>query len=245
MVLPPDIHQSQVLSLPAPVASCSSGSLLPVRTSPPSSNHDPVQSPPAAPFNSQIKSIIDFEPSTPSNVMRYGKPPSINPYINKYEFIDPLERDFVDAHQQDTGNWCAYIHPEGALYFHDPTHGVYTDSIWQKKEYRRIMDSCVDRVFDLMPSELWLNCKIKIELVVQLVWNQKTNARICRYYFVNHDEHLLFWLHKLPTVKLLCGVQGVEKLSHISAPSTEYNRRVLMACVSRICVEHQYWQVYY
>ncbi|KAG2354710.1 hypothetical protein BDR07DRAFT_1464915 [Suillus spraguei] len=152
--------------------------------------------------------------------MRYGKPPSINPYINKYEFIDPLERDFVDtnagsAHQQDTGNWCAYIHPEGALYFHDPTHGVYTDSIWQKKEYRRIMDSCVDRVFDLMPSELWLNCKIKIELVVQLVWNQKTNARICRYYFVNHDEHLLFWLHKLPTVKLLCGVQGVEKLSHI------------------------------
>ncbi|KAG2042009.1 hypothetical protein BDR03DRAFT_841637, partial [Suillus americanus] len=46
------------------------------------------------------------------------------------------------------------------------------------------------------------------------------------YYFVDHDRHLLFWLHKLPTAKLYCGVQGVEKLSHI-----------------KYAVEHQYWQV--
>lgn len=156
--------------------------------------------------------------------MRYDKNPSINPDVNKYKFIDPLTRDFLDAHQQDGGNWRACIHPEGALYFHDPTRGVYTDSNLQN-EYRRCkMDSCVDEVLALLPPGLQLDCD-KIELVVQLAWNQKARARICRYYFIDHDKHLLFWLHELSTVNLFCGVQGVEKLSHI-----------------KYAVEHQYWQ---
>lgn len=96
------------------------------------------------------------------------------------------------------------------------------------------MDSCVDEVLALTPSELQLCCD-KIELVVQLAWNQKSKVRICRYYFIDHDKHLLFWLHELPTVKLFCGVQGVEKLSHISAPSIVDNRRVLIVCISRVC----------
>ncbi|KAG1805190.1 uncharacterized protein BJ212DRAFT_1284012 [Suillus subaureus] len=76
-----------------------------------------------------------------------------------------------------------------------------------------------------MPPGLKLDCD-KIELVVQLVWNRGTGVGICRYYLIDHNKHLLFWLHKLPTVKLYCGVQGVEKLSHI-----------------KYAVEHQYWQV--
>jgi hypothetical protein len=60
---------------------------------------------------------------------------------------------------------------------------------------------------------------------VQLARHQKTGAEICRYYFVDHDKHLLFWLHELSTAKLYCGVQGVDKLSHI-----------------KYAVEHLYWQ---
>jgi hypothetical protein len=85
-----------------------------------------------------------------------------------------------------------------------------------------------------MPSGLQLECD-KIELVVQLARNQKTGAEICRYYFVDHDKHLLFWLHELSTAKLYCGVQGVDKLSHISTPSTVDNLHILMDCVSRVC----------
>ncbi|KAG2068090.1 hypothetical protein BDR04DRAFT_1120022 [Suillus decipiens] len=167
MVLPQSL---QVLSLPAP-ASGSSGPLLPVHALLSPSNCD-LQSPPAALGNSQSQSV------TPSDVMRYDKHLSMNPEINKYEFIDPLERNFLDAHQQDSGNWRACVHPEGGLYFHDPTRGVYTHSILQDKGYRCIVDSYV---LALMPSELRRNARIDLELVVQL---------------------------------------GVEKLSHISAPST-------------------------
>ncbi|KAG2361740.1 hypothetical protein BDR07DRAFT_1408763 [Suillus spraguei] len=221
MVLPQSL---QALSSPAP-ASGSSGPLLPVHALPSSSNCD-LQSTPAAQGNSQSQSVTTFEPFTPSDVIRYDKPPSITPDIsNKYEFIDRLERDFLDAHQQDSGNWRSCVHPEGALYFHDPTRGVYTDSILQARDYRCIVDSYVDEVLALVPSELRRDAKINLELVVQSVWNHKTKTRICRYYFVDHDKHLLFWLDKLPTVKLFCGLQGVKKLSHI-----------------KYAVEHQYWQ---
>ncbi|KAG1873588.1 hypothetical protein DFJ58DRAFT_759103 [Suillus subalutaceus] len=219
MPLPPSKHQPQVPSLLGP-ASCSSGSVH----APPSPSNPVQQSPTTAPVNSQSQISPEFVPFVPSDVMRYDKPPSINPDVNKYEFIDPLTREFLDAHQQDGGNWRACIHPEGALYFHDPTRGIYTDSNLHHSIPRCKMDSYVGQVFALMPSGLQLDCD-KIELVMQLARNQKTGVEICRYYFVDHDKHLLFWLHKLPTVKLYCGVQGVEKLSHI-----------------KYAVEHQYWQ---
>lgn len=104
------------------------------------------------------------------------------------------------------------------------------------------MNSSVDGVVALLPPELQLH-RDKIELVVQLARNRKTKVGICRYYFIDHDKHILFWLHPLSTEKLFCGVQGVEKPSHISRPSKVDNRRVLMVCVPEYAVEHQYWQV--
>jgi hypothetical protein len=156
--------------------------------------------------------------------MRYDKAPSINPDTNKYESLEPLTREFLDVHQQVGGTWHTSIHPEGALYFHDHIRGIYTDSNLQYRGPRCKIDPCVDKVLALMPSGLQLECD-KIELVVQLARNQKTGAEICRYYFVDHDKHLLFWLHELSTAKLYCGVQGVDKLSHI-----------------KYAVEHLYWQ---
>jgi hypothetical protein len=96
------------------------------------------------------------------------------------------------------------------------------------------MNSYVDGVLALLPPELQLHCD-NIELVVQLAWNRRTGVGICRYYFIDHDKQLLFWLHPLSTEKLFCGVQGVEKPSHISKPSKVDNRRGLMVCVSRVC----------
>ncbi|KAG1893442.1 uncharacterized protein F5891DRAFT_1066667 [Suillus fuscotomentosus] len=222
MILPLSNPHPQVSPSPGP-ASCSSRSLLPVQA-PPSSSSCVLQLSPAVPVIPQSRSSTTFEPFVPSDVMRYDKTPSINPENNKYKFIPPKTTDFLDPRQQDCGDWHACIHPEGALYFHNPTRGIYTDSNLQNEDRRCKMDSCVDEVLALTPPELQLCCD-KIELVVQLAWNQKSKVRICRYYFIDHDKHLLFWLHELPTVKLFCGVQGVEKLSHI-----------------KYAVEHQYWQ---
>ncbi|KAG2138065.1 uncharacterized protein EDB93DRAFT_726589 [Suillus bovinus] len=222
MLLPPSNHQPQIQPLPGPT-SCSSCSLLPVHALPSSSN-SVLQSPPAAPVESQNRSPANFDPFTPSDVIRYNKAPSINPDTKECESIDPLTINFLDAHERDSGNWRACIHPEGALYFHDSRRHVYTDSNLRFEDLRCRMDSCVDEILALMPPELQSDCD-KIELVVQST--RKAGVKICRYYFIDHDKHVLFWLHKLPTKDLWCGVKGVEKLSHI-----------------KYAVEYQYWQVF-
>ncbi|KAG1752368.1 uncharacterized protein EDB91DRAFT_1102074 [Suillus paluster] len=215
-------NQLQVLPLTGP-ASNPSIPLLPIHA-PPSSSSYVLQPPPAALVNSQSRNFAEFKPFIPSEVMRYDKAPSIKPDVKQYAHINPLTRDYSDTNQKDSGNWHARVHPEGALYFHDSVRGIYTDSNLQSEERRRNIDLCVDELLAHTAPGLQLDCN-KLELVVQLARKQKSGVGICRYYLVDHTKHLLFWLHELSTDKLFCGVQGVEKLSHI-----------------KYAVEHQYWQ---
>ncbi|OJA15331.1 hypothetical protein AZE42_03340 [Rhizopogon vesiculosus] len=186
----------------------------------PSPSSPPLQSPAVASSGTNLQSQ-KFGPFTPSEVLRYDKSPSIK-RINKWESIQPLTRDYSDI--QDAGSWCARVHPEGALYFYDPTRHVYTDSNLQNLDRRCNMDSHVDELLVLATTNgLQLNDG-GIELVVQLLRDQQS-VLICGYYFVDHPKRLLFWVEKQSTEKLFVGVQGVEKLSHI-----------------KYAVEHQYWQ---
>src|SRR6267154_24953 len=69
-----------------------------------------------------------------------------------------------------------------------------------------------------------------IELVVQLIIC--TGFLICMYYFVDHPNRLLFWLDKQSTAAPFGGVHGVEKLSHISAPSCSSGQSL---CFDNLC----------
>jgi len=81
------------------------------------------------------------------------------------------------------------------------------------------MDPFVDELLDQLALINGLQQRAgDIELVVQLFRNMQ-GVQVCRYYFVDHPKRLLFWFHEQPTEQLFDGVQGVEKLSHISAPS--------------------------
>jgi len=150
-------------------------------------------------------------------------------------------------------NWCARVHPEGALYFHDNarvrTHGnvmqlqvsytlqqrVYTDSDLQSQKRRSKINSYIAELLALATSQgLDLTDGVHIELVVQLLRDVKSNAQICKYYFVDHPKRLLFWVHVQSGGKLFDGVQGVENMGQISAPSSIANRCVLIA-INRIC----------
>jgi len=124
-------------------------------------------------------------------------------------------------------DWVACVHPEGALYFHNTVRGIYTDSDLQKQERRCKMDSCVSELLDLAATKHQLNLTggVDIELVVQS-FRKRSGEYILGYYFVDHPNRLLFWVHEQPTEKLFDGVLGVEKKSHI-----------------RYALEHQYWQV--
>jgi hypothetical protein len=90
-----------------------------------------------------------------------------------------------------------------------------------KDEARRSsMTSCIDELLALMTSRCGLElCSGKIELVVELARGGRDHHRVCRYYFVDHPNRLLFWLHEIRTERIFDGVLGVEKWSHASASS--------------------------
>jgi len=107
-----------------------------------------------------------------------------------------------------------------------------------KDEARRSsMTSCIDELLALMTSRCGLElCSGKIELVVELARGGRDHHRVCRYYFVDHPNRLLFWLHEIRTERIFDGVLGVEKWSHASASSYKVNITVfLILYIFRVC----------
>ncbi|KAG1782860.1 hypothetical protein EV702DRAFT_1058666 [Suillus placidus] len=218
---PPILPLSNRTQLQVPPLSGSAAnsfvSLLPVHA-PTSTNHGQQLPPTVAPVLSQCQS--EFRPTTPSLVKRYNKSATIKREV-KLVNIPAVTRDYSDT--EDSGNWCARVHPEGALYFHDTVRGIYTDSYMRDERRRSSMTSCIDELLALITCGLQLRSG-DIELVVELTRTQN-NHRVCRYYFVDHPNRLLFWLHDIPTARIFDGVLGVEKWSHI-----------------KYAIQHQYWQ---
>ncbi|KAG1805185.1 uncharacterized protein BJ212DRAFT_877498 [Suillus subaureus] len=219
-ILPPILPVSNHTQLQVPplsgTAANSSVSLLSPATS---ANHG-QQLRPAAPILPQCHPV--FRATTPSQVMRYNKNPQIKREV-KLVNIPAGKRDYSDL--EDSGDWCARVHPEGALYFHDSVRGIYTDSNMRNETRRSSMASCIDELLALMASRCGLQLHSGgIELVVELTRNPN-HHRVCRYYFVDHPNRLLFWLDEMPTARIFDGVLGVEKWSHI-----------------KYAIQHQYWQ---
>jgi len=91
---------------------------------------------------------------------------------------------------------------------------------------RDIMNSCVDELLTLAMSHGVQPTDGSIELVVQLLRNPWA-VLISKYYFVDHSKRLLFWLHEQRTEMLFEGLRGVDRLSHISAPSAVDNHQYI------------------
>ncbi|KAG1891990.1 hypothetical protein F4604DRAFT_2746 [Suillus subluteus] len=215
------LSNNHVPSLLGPAASNPSIPMLLINAPLTSANPNDQQLPLAAPIISQSQS--EFWPFTPSQVMRYNKNPRMHKQESKILIIPPVKREYSDT--EDSGDWCTCVHPDGALYFHDPIRGIYTDSnIWNETR-RSSMTSRIEKLLALMTSRCGLQLRSGgIELVVELT-KGRDHHRVCRYYFVDHPNRLLFWLDEMPTAKIFDGVLGVEKWSHI-----------------KYAIQHQYWQ---
>jgi hypothetical protein len=113
--------------------------------------------------------------------------------------------------------------------------GIYTDSNLQSQRFRCTMNSCIDELLsDAARQGLNLSDGANIELVVQLFKNREAKVWICRYYFVDHTNRLLLWVHEQCTEKLFDGLLGVAKLSHISAPSYSGGKS---SCLYNLCLQ--------
>jgi hypothetical protein len=88
---------------------------------------------------------------------------------------------------------------------------------------------CITKLLDLAATKhrLKLTGGADTELVVQLLRNPKSKGLICKYYFVDHPNRLLFWVHEQATEKLFDGVLGVEKMSHISTLSCNHRPLII------------------
>ncbi|KAG2138067.1 uncharacterized protein EDB93DRAFT_1253450 [Suillus bovinus] len=193
------------LQVPPPLSSGSAAnsfvSLLPVHT--PSTSINQGQQPlPAVPVVPQSQS--DFWPFTPSQ----GR----SKQESKILVIPPGKREYSDP-REDSGEWCACVHPEGALYFHDPLRGIYTDSSMRNETRRIGMNNFINELLARTTDGLQLPSD-DVELVVELT-RKPNNDRVYRYYFVDHPKRLLFWLDEISTERIFDGVLGVEKWSHI------------------------------
>ncbi|KAG1752371.1 uncharacterized protein EDB91DRAFT_512302 [Suillus paluster] len=218
-LLPLCNNQLQVPIQPSAFASNSSVLLSPVHTPPTSVNHA-LQLHSVGPVPSQGQS--EFRPFAPSQVMRYGKKPTIKRDGTTDEFLKAGTINFSDP--GDSVEWDACVHPEGALYYHDAARGTYTESNMRDEQRRRQMNLWVDELLR-MYSASGIQPGTDIELVVESTRRKGGEGMVCRYYFVYHPERLLFWLHPMPTDKLFDGVAGVTKPSHI-----------------KHAIENQYWQ---
>ncbi|KAG2361745.1 hypothetical protein BDR07DRAFT_1408786 [Suillus spraguei] len=66
--------------------------------------------------------------------------------------------------------------------------------------------SSINKLLTLMTCGLQLHSGV-IELVVELTRNHNSEI-VFRYYFVDHPNRLLFWLHEIPTARIFDGVSG-------------------------------------
>lgn len=120
-------------------------------------------------------------------VKRYNKGATIKREV-KLVNIPAGKRDYSDV--EDSGDWCACVHPEGALYFHDTVRGIYTDSYMRDERRRSSTASSINKLLTLMTCGLQLHSGV-IELVVELTRNHNSEI-VFRYYFVDHPNRLLF-----------------------------------------------------
>lgn len=96
---------------------------------------------------------------------------------------------------------------------------VFTEATMDSNMFG-FLDECVNALEELaQPATPPVDLRAdNIELVVQLAQNEGGEVS-CYYYFVDHTDRILFWLHDRDQAKddIFSGLQGVMDLSHIRA----------------------------
>ncbi|KAH9922509.1 uncharacterized protein B0H18DRAFT_1017929 [Fomitopsis serialis] len=124
------------------------------------------------PFSTTPSQVtIQSASTTPSAMQECPSKYTVQPMQTKY----PLE-GVPDG-------WEAVTHPEGGLYFYDPARKIYTEA-WL----------CDPDVLDEIEDFAAQLRRVVLELEVNPT---KETKHYWTYYFVNHDERVLFWLGDL------------------------------------------------
>ncbi|OJA17074.1 hypothetical protein AZE42_09252 [Rhizopogon vesiculosus] len=202
---------------------------MPVPSIPPPSSRtsDPSSH---AEVNSIISSNGSHTPPKPvgaSNDLRYDNRHHANKTL-KYEKIPALTRKFSNKScpwLKDAIGWERCVHPEGALYLYNNSKRTFTEANVDEAAFH-LVDECVDELRSLACTRAVDLEDNDIELVVQVAQaGVDSEHSPCQYYFVDHANRSLFWLHDHDEVTndIFCGLGGITDDSHIGyALEAEY-----------------------
>ncbi|KIJ63434.1 hypothetical protein HYDPIDRAFT_29676 [Hydnomerulius pinastri MD-312] len=143
--------------------------------------------------------------------------------------VPNIEAYQLDYSRSEPPEWKRCIHPEGAVYFCQERGGKRTVTDCN------LEDECMLRAANRFTAYLWstasknnnITSRINrgpghVELVIDVSYDATTDR--CHYYFVAHDELLVFWTDVFKPDGIFYGVKGVVAIDHI-----------------RYAIETQYW----
>ncbi|KAI6031092.1 hypothetical protein PISMIDRAFT_20175 [Pisolithus microcarpus 441] len=176
-----------------------------------------------------------FTPFTASEVDRYNRGNLIQP-SKEFPKVTAGKRTFDDTTTPNSAAWKACAHPEGALYFCDIRRRIYTDSDVRDDKTRRTIEKCILRLAHLAKPHSIIFPSPSLELVLELT---KGKRKECRYYFVDGQKRLLFWMHDWVPKKMYANLRGVKDPSHITDDVVRLQCVAIM--ITEIALEMQYW----
>lgn len=174
----------------------------------------PPQVPNANP-SSVPNTNIKLVPFAANDISRYENRPFVNT-ARRRDGIPALMRRFPnESCPWMSGDWELCVHPEGVLYLHNNRKSVFTEATMDSNMFG-FLDRYVDALDELAQTQSVDLGDDNTDLVVQLAQNEEGEVS-CYYYFVDHTDRILFWLHDRDqaTDDIFSGLQGVMDPSHI------------------------------
>ncbi|KAF9231893.1 hypothetical protein BU15DRAFT_81860 [Melanogaster broomeanus] len=133
--------------------------------------------------------------------------------------MKPGDMDYAET---EIPEWDRCTQPEGSSYFISTTKWITTDNDVSKADLLETINKATCHLLQSARDTLGLRWHENIELVIGLIHND-TEREVCPYYFVDHQQQLLFWLHHYELANIFVNVQGVSTRSHMkSAVEIQY-----------------------
>ncbi|KAH7890170.1 hypothetical protein F5I97DRAFT_1850685 [Phlebopus sp. FC_14] len=203
--------------------------LAPVSSNPPTIPPTPLPHTPDLEANRQLMSPTSAStkkmkkstrPFPPDEVKRYER----HVRISRKSMKGLISACTLEFKRSNDYGWERCVHPEGALYFcrKQDARRTITDSNLDDTRTRELMEYFTRRLWNKADKIDQVRSRTTVELVICV--SQTADREVGQYYFVSHEDRLVFWLDDFVTDGIFCSVKGVEAPDHI-----------------RLAVETQYW----
>ncbi|KAG1733740.1 hypothetical protein EDB19DRAFT_1830862 [Suillus lakei] len=161
---------------------------------------------------------ITLTPATPEEIQRYDRIEFQGDYAMYEVPKGPLG---CSEELAPVSGWEPLTHPEGALFFYHSYKRVFTDVDIRASGMVTNIGKAVEKAYNEV-GNAGIHLHPSVELVLELI---EGNSEEWGYYFVDHDNRVIFWFKAHSSKHLIGNVRGVKCTSHI-----------------RYALESQYWQ---